>query len=314
MPIRIHRKYQIFISSTYSDLHEERKAVTWAVLSARHIPVGMENFHATDDRGWQTIKSAIDESDYYVLILGGRYGSVDSEGKSWTEQEYDYAVGLGIPVLTFVRSKKYITAEAMEENSRLRHKLDAFQQRVQKKHLCEVWTTSDSLEKVVTLSLQNHIQVDEGTERQRPGWFRGTDVPNLLQGEAGLVGFSGKITSLTDGQVVPRQLPISGLIDYLSPALQAFIIVEIQNGSLYPQNRVPRVTSKWSTEICIGRAGKGLDTGSEFTVHLVAVGAETAYEFERYIRGDSRHSDSIGRKAPADMAIMDTKVVVRGDS
>lgn len=60
-------KYQIFVSSTYTDLHEERREVTWAILKARHIPVGMENFPATDDRGWKTIKRLIDLSDYYVV-------------------------------------------------------------------------------------------------------------------------------------------------------------------------------------------------------------------------------------------------------
>ena len=87
-------KYQIFISSTYGDLRQEREAVTWAVLSARHIPAGMENFTATDDRGWETITSVIERSDYYVLIVAGRYGSVDTDGVSWTEKEYDYAHGL----------------------------------------------------------------------------------------------------------------------------------------------------------------------------------------------------------------------------
>jgi hypothetical protein len=33
-------KYQVFISSTFADLREEREAVTWGVLAARHIPVG----------------------------------------------------------------------------------------------------------------------------------------------------------------------------------------------------------------------------------------------------------------------------------
>ena len=96
MPAR--PKFQVFISSTYSDLREEREAVPWAVLTARHIPVGMEAL-ASDDRGWQTIKSAIDRSDYYILLLAGRYGSIDTDGKSWTEKEYEYAVGRGIPIL-----------------------------------------------------------------------------------------------------------------------------------------------------------------------------------------------------------------------
>jgi len=36
------KKFQIFISSTYSDLIEERQAAVSAVLKAGHIPAGME--------------------------------------------------------------------------------------------------------------------------------------------------------------------------------------------------------------------------------------------------------------------------------
>lgn len=57
-------KYQVFVSSTFSDLHEERVAVTWEILKANHIPVGMEDFPATDDRGWRIIQRTIDHSDY----------------------------------------------------------------------------------------------------------------------------------------------------------------------------------------------------------------------------------------------------------
>src|SRR4051794_1775285 len=114
MPAR--PKYQIFISSTYADLREEREAVTWAVLSARHIPVGMEAFTAADNRGWATITSAIDRSDYYVLLLAGRYGSVDEDGLSWTEKEYDYAIKKGLPVLAFVRSTKSITVDTLDDD------------------------------------------------------------------------------------------------------------------------------------------------------------------------------------------------------
>ncbi|WP_265588473.1 DUF4062 domain-containing protein [Staphylococcus aureus] len=35
-------KYQIFISSTYLDLIEERQAVVEAVLNSNNIPAGME--------------------------------------------------------------------------------------------------------------------------------------------------------------------------------------------------------------------------------------------------------------------------------
>ncbi len=41
MSRRCRPKYQVLISSTYADLHEEREAVTWAILKSRHA--GMEN-------------------------------------------------------------------------------------------------------------------------------------------------------------------------------------------------------------------------------------------------------------------------------
>jgi hypothetical protein len=57
------------------DLLEERKEVIQALLELDCIPVGMELFPASDDDQWSFIKSVIDDCDYYVLILAGRYGS-----------------------------------------------------------------------------------------------------------------------------------------------------------------------------------------------------------------------------------------------
>lgn len=95
-------KYQVFISSTYSDLMNERKQVLDILLMADCIPAGMENFVATDDEQFNVIKKVIDLCDYYVLILGRRYGSVnETTGISYTEMEYNYAIDKGIPVLVF---------------------------------------------------------------------------------------------------------------------------------------------------------------------------------------------------------------------
>ena len=41
-------KYQIFVSSTYDDLKDERAEVIKACLNMGHIPVGMEMFNAAD--------------------------------------------------------------------------------------------------------------------------------------------------------------------------------------------------------------------------------------------------------------------------
>ena len=96
-------KYQIFISSTYKDLIPEREQVMKSILRLGHIPIGMEQFNAANETQWEMIKRRIEESDYYLVIVAHRYGSVEEEsGLSYTEKEYDYAVAQGVPAMAFV--------------------------------------------------------------------------------------------------------------------------------------------------------------------------------------------------------------------
>ena len=95
-------KYQVFISSTHSDLTEERESIIKAILEMYHIPIGMEMFSAEDEDQWEIIRRTIEVSDYYILVLGLRYGSKTSDGISFTQKEYEYALQMKIPVLAFV--------------------------------------------------------------------------------------------------------------------------------------------------------------------------------------------------------------------
>ncbi len=97
------KRLQVFVSSTYNDLIEERQAAVSAILKAGHIPAGMELFTAADKSQWDTIEEWIDESDVYMLILGGRYGSIEpASGLSYTELEYDYAMRKSKPLFAVV--------------------------------------------------------------------------------------------------------------------------------------------------------------------------------------------------------------------
>ena len=103
------RKLQVFVSSTYLDLHSERQAAVDAILRAGHIPAGMELFAAGDTSQLETIFRWIDESDIYMLILGSRYGSVDKDsGKSYTQIEYEYAITAGKRFFAVVLSDQAI--------------------------------------------------------------------------------------------------------------------------------------------------------------------------------------------------------------
>lgn len=128
-------KYQVFVSSTYEDLKEERKEITQAILESHCIPAGMELFPASNMAQWDVIKQVIDDSDFFLLIIAGKYGSMgkDSSGKtvSYTEMEFDYAISSGKPVLALVhedidslpRSKIEILPEKV-------HRLDGFRKKV----------------------------------------------------------------------------------------------------------------------------------------------------------------------------------------
>jgi hypothetical protein len=72
------------------------------ILDLDHIPSGMELFPAADEDQFEYIKQVIAECDYYVLIIGARYGAVNEEGISYTEREYDYAVESGKNVIALV--------------------------------------------------------------------------------------------------------------------------------------------------------------------------------------------------------------------
>lgn len=104
------KKLQVFVSSTYTDLIEERQSAVEAILDAGHIPAGMELFKAGNESQLQTIYKWIDESDVYMLILGGRYGSLETKsGKSYTQLEYEYALSKNIPVFAVVLSQSFLT-------------------------------------------------------------------------------------------------------------------------------------------------------------------------------------------------------------
>ena len=104
----MNKKLQVFVSSTYTDLIEERQAAVEAILDAGHIPAGMELFKAGKSQ-MKTIRKWIDESDVYMLILGGRYGSIEEEsGLSYTELEYRYALSKNMPVFAIVLSDNFL--------------------------------------------------------------------------------------------------------------------------------------------------------------------------------------------------------------
>lgn len=95
--------WRIFVSSTYEDMIPYRDAVSEALTSIEHLPIGMEHFVSAPDRPLDVCLADVRRCQLYIVLVGMRYGSIDEEsGKSYTELEYEEAIKNKIPVLAFV--------------------------------------------------------------------------------------------------------------------------------------------------------------------------------------------------------------------
>ena len=145
-----------------------------ALMEMDCIPSGMELFPAADEEQWQFIKRIIDDCDYYVLIIGGRYGSTTAEGISYTEKEYDYAIEKGIKVVAFLHANPdEIPLGKSEGDPEARGRLKAFREKVANNRLVKFWKTAEELPGLVSLSLSKTIKTYPAV-----GWIRADQVSN----------------------------------------------------------------------------------------------------------------------------------------
>lgn len=169
------KKYQVFISSTYEDLIEERKEIIQALLEINCIPTGMEMFQASDDTQWELIKKVIASCDYYLVIVAGRYGSVHpTTQKSFTQMEYEYALEIQIPIIGFLyKNPDNLPAYKLEKIKKNQKKLEQFKQLIKKK-MVKFWSNKSELSSIVTRSMYNIIQT-----HPRKGWSRNDEDKDI---------------------------------------------------------------------------------------------------------------------------------------
>ena len=166
-------KYQVFVSSTYEDLKEERKAVVQAILECNCFPAGMELFQASNENQWNVIKNVIDESDFFLVIIAGRYGSTinDDNGNevSYTEKEYNYALETKKPILSFIFEDIGKLQKNKTESSQKRNKkLLAFRKKAQSGRIIKYWENKDDLKAKVCLAIMNAKKKETNVR----GWIR----------------------------------------------------------------------------------------------------------------------------------------------
>lgn len=173
------RKLQVFVSSTFTDLRAERQAAVEAILSTGNIPAGMELFSAGDQSQMEVIKEWIQESDVYLLILGGRYGTIEPvTGKSYTQLEYEYALEIGKSHFAVVISDKALNEKVKKHGLEMTErgsteKYNEFKKLVTEAKLVEFWDDLKDVELAIHKSLLKF-----GKREELVGWVRGDQAVN----------------------------------------------------------------------------------------------------------------------------------------
>lgn len=243
----IRKKLQVFVSSTFTDLITERQAAVSAILSAGHIPAGMELFTAGDESQMDVIKQWIDESDVFMLILGGRYGSLEpTSGKSYTRLEYEYAIAANKPLFACVINEAAIDHRVRAGGTAFVETINGtqlaeFRSLVLTK-LCKFWDDAKDIKIAVTETLAHIARRDD-----LAGWVRPsgqTDMAALLNEMTRLSNENARLRAETGS---PHNVPqfngltffeLKALLDK-SGAAQFFIAnrVGLSRGKMLPSDR-----------------------------------------------------------------------------
>lgn len=202
----MNKRYQVFISSTFRDLEKEREIAVQSLMKLDCIPSGMELFPAADIEQFEFIKSVISDCDYYVLIIGGKYGTITEEGVSYTEKEYDFAINQKIPVLAFLhKTPEKLSVENAEITKEARDKLDSFRAKASKGRLVEFWENKDQLAYQITTGIISAIKIHPAI-----GWVKADKtsssetISELNELRKQNIAYSEKIQTLMENTEVLR--------------------------------------------------------------------------------------------------------------
>lgn len=168
------KRYQVFVSSTFQDLEDARKEISSALLKSDCFPAGMELFPAADLEQFEYIKQVISESDYYLIVSAGKYGSIHSETDlSFTEMEYDFAVEIGKPIIRLLHKNPFdaLPGSAIEKTDDGRKKLEALREKLTKSRLVNFWSDFKELGQQTILAL-----IDAKKRNPTQGWVRGENA------------------------------------------------------------------------------------------------------------------------------------------
>jgi len=275
----------VFISSTYEDLKEYRRAI-WDLLEKFNVNVrGMEDFGARKEAALTTCIAEVEQSDIYLGVIAFRLGSVDPQsGRSFTQIEYEKAYSLGKEILIYLVD---------EQNAlfRYRHidqddkgtKLEVLKTLFRERHTTESFTSADDLKEKLQRDLKRLLTQKSSPESNHdeyviskqiidrffltPKQYSGKEIPVTVQFKSPPFPASKKFCTafnLEFGETVGRAIEIirpegyknSGLDESYGTSKHAEIILTTLNKVsldiyvklLFADEALPQVRARYRSE------------------------------------------------------------------
>ncbi|OIO75509.1 MAG: hypothetical protein AUJ85_02795 [Elusimicrobia bacterium CG1_02_37_114] len=102
-------RYKIFVSGVQKELKEERRAIKYFIqanyLLSEYFDIFLfEDLPAKSESSKEVYIDEINDSDIYMGILGGEYGTIGKDGLSATEREYRQAKKKSKTIFAFIKN------------------------------------------------------------------------------------------------------------------------------------------------------------------------------------------------------------------
>lgn len=171
----LERKFQVFVSSPFVGMEKEREAAIKAILDSECIPIGMEMFPPTSEDALRYIKKVIDQSDFYLVMLGASYGTINpTYDISYTELEYNYALKKKKPIIVCISSNANTLLNQMDE--KISKKYRNFFSKLRKNRIVPEFSNDETL----TIEIYKALSELKKNPNSSAGFVRANEITKLL--------------------------------------------------------------------------------------------------------------------------------------
>lgn len=156
MPEQKH--YLVYLASTAEGLELERYEVERQLARNSMINTGFAYREDAGPYDWNLIRSQIEKSDMFLLLLGDSYGPMSPTGISHLHREFVHAQSIGKPIMAFI--KNTLPTKNLSEEQR---RLNGFHRIITQHAQYKLWHLRDEL--------LSHVKASLATAKLKGGWL-----------------------------------------------------------------------------------------------------------------------------------------------